>query len=161
MIRISSPGMQDMRISQELNITNIQNHMQRETVARLLQHLQSFLLGVRERRDDACVGEAGERADVVGVPFCVNAALVAAFEVDDACADIFVFALAGLAFAIEVPDWFGEGFEDVGAFGGEGVVDVVGGDDVGFAAFEGFGDTEEADDIGVIGVEELAVGGMG
>jgi hypothetical protein len=38
---------------------------------------------------------------------------------------------------------------------------VVGGDDVGFAAFEGFGDAEEADDVGVIGVEELAVEGLG
>jgi hypothetical protein len=91
--------------------------MQRETVASLFQHLQSFLLGVRERRNDACVGESGERADVVGVPFCVDAALIATFEVDDACADVFVLALAGFTFAVEVPDWFGEGFENVGALG--------------------------------------------
>lgn len=92
--------------------------MQRETVACLLQHFQSFLLGVGEGRDDPCIGEAGERADIVGVPFCVNASVLASLEVDDACADIFFLAFARFALAVEVPDWFGEGFEDVGAFDG-------------------------------------------
>lgn len=110
--------MENMRIRQELDIAHIQNHMQRETVACLLQHLESFLLGVGERWDDACVGEAGEGADVVGVPFCVDAGVCAAFEVDDACADVFVLAFACFAFAVEVPDGFDEGFEDVGAFDG-------------------------------------------
>jgi hypothetical protein len=96
--------MQNVRIGQELNIPHIQNHMQREAVASLLQHLQGLLLGVGERRDDACVGEAGERADVVGVPFCVDAGVFAALEVDDACADVLVLALASFTFAVEVPD---------------------------------------------------------
>ena len=53
-----------------------------------------------------------------GSLLCVYAALLAAFEVYDACADPLFLALAGLAFAVKVPDWFGEGFEDVGPFGG-------------------------------------------
>lgn len=82
--------------------------------------------------------------------------VVAAFEVDYAGADIFLLALAGFALAVEVPDWFGEGLEDIGSLFSEGVVDMVRGDDVGFASFEGSGDAEETDNVGVVGVEELA-----
>ena len=62
------------------------------------------------------------------------------------------------AFAVEIPDRFGEGFEDVGPGSVQDVPDVVGGDDVGFAAFESAGETEEADEVGVVGVEELSGG---
>lgn len=146
MIRIRRARMQDMRIRQELNIAHIKHHVQTQPVAGFLQDGQGFILRSGEGRDDAGVGEAGQRADVVGVPFCVDAVLVA-LEVDDACADVLFLPGGGLAFAVEVPDWFGEGFQDLGSFGREGVVDVVGGDDVGFAAFEGFGDAEETDDV--------------
>lgn len=88
--------------------------MQTEPAAGIFQHLQRFQLGGRERRDNPRVGEAVQTADVVGVPFGVDAglAIVAglAFEVDHAGADVLVLALGGLAFAVEVPDWLGEGF---------------------------------------------------
>lgn len=130
MIRIRRPRMQHMRVGQELNIPNIQHHVQTQPGTGILQHLQRLELRLRERGDDACVREAGERAHVVRVPFCVDAAVRAALEVDDAGADVLFLACAGLAFAVEVPDWLREGPEDVGAVLGEGVVDVVGGDDV-------------------------------
>lgn len=68
MVLIRGARMQDMRIRQKLNIAYVQHHMQREPVAGLLKHPNRVQLGGRERRDDARVGEAGQRADVVGVP---------------------------------------------------------------------------------------------
>ena len=65
---------------------------------------------------------------------------------------------ADFAFAVEIPDRFREGFEDVGPGSVQDVPDVVGGDDVGFAAFESAGEAEEADEVGVVGVEELSGG---
>jgi hypothetical protein len=91
---------------------------------------------------------------------CVDTGVLAAFEVYHAGADILFLSLACLALAVKVPDWFGEGLQDVWAFYGEGVVDVVGGDDVRFAAFESLGDAEEANDIRVVGVEILAEWGV-
>ena len=43
-IRVLSAGMQDVRIRQELNITNIEDHVQRQTHAGCFQHAQGFLL---------------------------------------------------------------------------------------------------------------------
>ena len=86
----------------------------------------------------------------------VDAAVGAGLEVEDAGADVGVLAGTDFAFAVEIPDGFGEGFEDVGPGLVEDVPNVVGGDDVGFAAFEGAGEAEEADEVGVVGVEELS-----
>lgn len=61
---------------------------------------------------------------------CVDTGVLAALEVNHAGADVTLLSFACLALAVEVPDWFSEGLEDVWAFFGEGVVDVVGGDDV-------------------------------
>ena len=89
---------------------------------------------------------------LLGVDTAINAGL----EVEDAGADVGVLAGADFAFAVEIPDWLGEGFENVGAGLVQDVPDVVGGDDVGFAAFEGAGEAEETDEVGVVGVEELS-----
>ena len=86
--------------------------------------------------------------------------MAAGFEVEDWGADVRVLVLGSFAFAVEVPDGFGEECEDVGVGGAQGVVDVVDGGDVGFAAGEGAGDAEEADDVGVVGMIELAVWGV-
>ena len=77
------------------------------------------------------VGEVGgSRASLLGVDARSGTVIVIAFEVDHAGADVFVLALAGLAFTVEVPDRLGEGLEDIGTLLGEGVVDVVRGDNV-------------------------------
>lgn len=46
MIRVRSTGMQNVRIGEELDITNIQHHMQRQTLAGLFQDLESIRLGI-------------------------------------------------------------------------------------------------------------------
>lgn len=107
MIRIRRPRMKNMRIRQELDIANVQDHMQTQTVASLLKNLESLGLGIGHGRNDSGVGEAVQGPHVVWVPLCVDAAVLAALEVYDACADEFFLAFAGFAFAVKVPDWFG------------------------------------------------------
>lgn len=60
----------------------------------------------------------------------VYASIGSGLEVEDAGSDVGILAFADFAFAVEVPDWFGQELEDVGSFGAEGVVDMVHGDDV-------------------------------
>lgn len=60
--------MQNMRVSQELDIADIQDHVKRESVTGILEDLDSVELGIAERGNDARVGETGQRADVVRVP---------------------------------------------------------------------------------------------
>lgn len=68
MIRVCGTGVQNVRIRQELNITDIKDHVQRQAHTGFFQHAQGFLLCVRQRGDDSCVAEAAEGADVVWVP---------------------------------------------------------------------------------------------
>lgn len=67
-VLVRRAGVQDVVVGQELDVANVKDHVQREALARLFQDRSGVLLGVRERRDEACVGEARQRADVVGVP---------------------------------------------------------------------------------------------
>lgn len=60
--------MKNVGVGQELDVANLEDHVEGETVAGCLQHGKSFLLLGRERGNDACVGEAGQGSDVVGVP---------------------------------------------------------------------------------------------
>lgn len=60
--------MQDVRVGDELDVADVEDHVQGEALAGLLEDFDGFELLGRERGDDAGVGEAGERADVVGVP---------------------------------------------------------------------------------------------
>jgi hypothetical protein len=68
MISVRSAGVQDMRIGQELDIANIENHVQRETLAGFFKNLQGLVLCWGQRGDDSCVTEAAEGTDVVWVP---------------------------------------------------------------------------------------------
>lgn len=134
-ILIRRPRMQHMPVSKKLNITRLQNHMQRQPRRRLLQHLQRVQLRLTQRRDHRVRTRivAAEGCDVVGidlVPYPVTVAL----GVQYAGLVPRVLALADFAFAVEVPVWSCEGFDDVGVLALQGVVDVVGGGDVGFAA---------------------------
>ncbi len=70
MIRVRRPRVKHVFVGQELNIADIEDHVQRQPVARLLEDVGGFELGGAKGRDDAFVGEAGEGADVVGVPSC-------------------------------------------------------------------------------------------
>lgn len=60
--------MQDVRVGDELDVADIEDHVEGEALAGLLEDFDGFELLGGERGDDAGVGEARERADVVGIP---------------------------------------------------------------------------------------------
>lgn len=60
--------MKDVGVGQELDVADLEDHVEGEAVAGCLENGQSFQLLCGESRDDARVGESGQRADVVGVP---------------------------------------------------------------------------------------------
>jgi len=145
-VLVSRPRVQHMSISKKLDITRLQNHMQRQLRRRLLQDLQRVQLRCAQRRDNSV--RAGvvspERGDVVGIDFVPHAVAVA-LRVQYAGLVPRILAFADFAFAVKVPVRRCERFDDVGVLALQGVVDVVGGGDVGLAAGEGLGDAEEAD----------------
>jgi len=160
-VSISRAAVQGVRVAEELDVADLEDHVQRQAHAGFFQHGGGVLLCLGEGRDDAGVAEARERFHVVGVPFAVDAGGLVGpgFFVEDGLAGVGFLADGDFAFAVEVPDGLGEGLGNVGVLFLEGVPDVVGGDDVGLAAFEGTVDAQQADDVAVVGVEELAGAG--
>lgn len=67
-VLVGSASVQNMLIGKELDVANLKDHVQRQTQASIFENLDGFLLGIRKRRNDAFVREAGERTDVVRVP---------------------------------------------------------------------------------------------
>ena len=68
MVFILGPSVQNMGISQELDIADLEDHVQGETLAGLFEDVCCGELGGGELGDEAGGGEAGEGADEVGVP---------------------------------------------------------------------------------------------
>lgn len=66
----------------------------------------------------------------------IHAPFFATLQVHNTRTDVLILFLAHLALSVEVPDWLGQGLEDVGALRGERVIDVVRRDDVRLAALE-------------------------
>ena len=160
-ILVRSPRMQHVTVRKKLNIARLQDHMQRQPRRRLLEGLQRVRLRRAQRWDHRAGTRivACERGDVVGVEFEPHA-LAVALGVQYARDVPRVLAGAGLALAVEVPVWRGEGFDDVRVLALQGVVDVVGGGDVGLAAGQRLGDAEEADEVCAVGMEVLSIGGV-
>lgn len=67
-VGVRRAGVQDVRVGQELDVADVEDHVQREAVAGGLEDLEGLQLGGGQGWDDALVGEAGQGADVVGVP---------------------------------------------------------------------------------------------
>lgn len=59
---------QDVRVGDKLDVADVEDHVEGEALASLFEDFDGFELLGGERGDDSCVGEAGERPDVVGVP---------------------------------------------------------------------------------------------
>lgn len=85
--------MQDVRVSKELDIADIQDHVQRKSVTGILEDLDSVKLGIAEWGNDAGVRETCQRANVIRVPsekkvmlayvLCENGGLVLALCIHD------------------------------------------------------------------------------
>lgn len=67
-VLVGSTGVQNVLVGQKLDVANLEDHVQRETQARVLEYLYGLLLGLGKRGNEALVRETGERADVVRVP---------------------------------------------------------------------------------------------
>ncbi|CAH0055720.1 unnamed protein product [Clonostachys solani] len=148
-----------MRVAHELDVAHLEDHVQGQPLARILQDLHRVPLRVAQRRHEPPVREPGERAHVVRIPLAVHAPLPAVLDVEDGLAHPLVLALGRLALAVKVPHGLGEELGDVRVLALEGVPDVVDADDVALAPLGGAVDAEEANHIAVVGVEELAGGG--
>lgn len=67
-VLVCCPGVQDVVVGQELDVTNVQDHVQSEAQAGLVKDGSGAELLGRKRRDDALVAEAGQGLDVVWIP---------------------------------------------------------------------------------------------
>lgn len=157
-VLVRRAAVEGVRVAEELDVADLEDHVQGQAHASLFQHGGGVLLGGREGWDLAGGAEAGEGFDVVRVPFAVDAGRLigASLFVEDGLAGVGFLTGGDLALAVEVPDGLGEGFRDVWVLALQGVPDVVRRDDIRLAAFERAVDAEKADDVTVVCVEELA-----
>lgn len=156
-VGVSCARVQDVRVGNELNVADLEDHVQGEAHAGLLQDARSLLLRFAEGWDFADVAEALERVHVVRVPFAVHAGgfLGSGFLVEDGLASVRLLAGGDFAFTVEIPDGLCEGFGNVGMLPLKGIPDIVDGDDVRLATLQGASNAKQADDVAIVGVEEL------
>lgn len=110
-VPVGGAGVQDVGVGHELDIADLEDHVQLDAGADVLERLERVYLLGRQWRDDALVREARQAAHVVRVPLAVQALLlpgVGRFEVEHAGADVRLLAYTDLALAVEVPDWGGQ-----------------------------------------------------
>lgn len=155
---VSSAGMEQVSITQELNVSNLQNHVQSLLLAGILKHLQSMKLLLAERRNDTLVGESGQRLDIVGIPLAVETALATVLYVNNRLANPLLLAIADLALAVKVPDRLGQSLGNIRVLLLENVPDVMNRDNVALTTLLGAVYAQKTDDITIISVEELAGG---
>lgn len=67
-VLVCRPSMEDMVVGEELDITNIQDHVKSKAQAGLVEDASSANLLRRERRNETLVAETGQGLDVVWVP---------------------------------------------------------------------------------------------
>lgn len=110
-VSVLCPRVQNVGVGHELNIAHLQDHVQFDAIAHRLERFEGVDLLGAQGRDDALVAEPRQAAHVVRVPFTVDpllggrVRLVGRFEVDDARANVGLFALADFALAVKVPHW--------------------------------------------------------
>lgn len=152
---VRRPGVQYVRITQELNIAHLQHHVQRQLLARLLKHRQRMDLRLAQRRNNALVTESRQALDKVRVPLAVHTSLAARLQKEDGRLDPLVLALADLALAVKVPDGLGQQLGHVRVLALQRVPDVVHADNVALAALLRAVAAQQADNVARVGVEEL------
>lgn len=144
-----------MRITQELDIANLQNHMQRQTLARLLQHRQRMPLRLAQPRNDALVAKPRQALDKVRIPLAVHTSLAPRLEEEHTRLDPLLLALAHLALAIKVPHRTGQQLGHIRVLSLQRVPHMVHAHNITLATFLRAVDTQQADNIARVGVEEL------
>lgn len=115
-----------------------------------MDHTFAQLLDLRIKK------QSRERFDLLGI----HPALPSRLEVHDACSDILLLALAGLALAVYVPDGLRQGLENIGTFPGKDIVYMVARGEVRLPSLESLCNAQETNDVAVISVEELTSEGQ-
>lgn len=144
-----------MRIVQELNIANLEHHMQRKPQACIFEHLRSTLLCRRKRRNLTRRAEPCKGLDKVRVPLCVHTAIGPGLLVDHGLPDVLLLTDRDFAFPVKVPVRLCKRLDDVWRLPLQSVENVVRADDVTLAALERARDAQQSDDVAIICVEEL------
>lgn len=86
-VLVGCASVQDVFVAQELDVTNLENHVQREAHASVFENLSSAKLFSRKGWNDTGITETCEGLDVVGIPLGVDTAIGLGLEVEDGCAD--------------------------------------------------------------------------
>lgn len=68
MVSVIRARVQDVFVGEELDVADFEDHVQSKLETCVFEDLGGFELGGRQRRDDAGVGETGERFDIVRIP---------------------------------------------------------------------------------------------
>lgn len=138
--------MQDVGIRNELQVSDLEDHVQGEALRRLLEDLHCLGLLGGEGRDLSSLDEARRGPEVVRVDLeHETVGRLALDEGNDGALHVRELALAHLALSVEVPVGLGEGACNVGAVLLQVVPEVVAGDDVALASLEGAVQAAEAD----------------
>lgn len=83
MIFVRCSSMKYMLVAQELDISDLEDHVEPQFVAHFFQYLSSLDLFRRQLRDDASVHETPQALHVVWIPLAVYSAVLALLEVED------------------------------------------------------------------------------
>lgn len=155
-VLVGGACMEDVVVADELNVTHLEDHVQRETLGRLLENLHSLELLWRRRGNEARLNVAAERSNVIRVP--VDDEPVVGFalgESEHGASDPSALAIAHLAFTVKVPDRAGQCLGDVRPRCLQLVPDAVSRHDVAVAALERCGEAQEAHEpTAGVGVED-------
>lgn len=154
-VLVRSSGVKDVCIGQELNVADLENHVQSKSLAGLLEDGGCMLLLGRKSGDDALVGETLERANVVRIPLGVKTSVWTRLHVEDGRLDPLFLTNGCLPLAVEVPDRLCEEFRNIWVLLLKSIPYVVNGDKVRLAALERTCDAEKTNNVAVVGVEVL------
>lgn len=130
-IGVGGAGVEGVRVGDELDVADPEDHVQLDTLAGGLEDVGGLLLRGRERRDDAEVREALEAAHVVRIPLAVDTLLaprvrcIRRLQVEDSPSDVRLLVRRDLPLPVEVPDRLRQELRDVRPLGLQDVPHMV------------------------------------
>ena len=180
-VLVRRPRVQDVVVGQELDVADVEDHVEGQPLTGFLQDGGGFFLRSGERRDEAGGGETGEGADVVGVPsearvsnslprtktlknggrkgrryaLRVHPPSLPFLKVKHTRPNPLLLPDARLPFPIKVPDRLRQRARHVRILHLQRVPDFMRGDEIRLPALQRLRYAQQAYQIGVIRVEEL------
>ena len=163
-----------MGVGDELDIANVEDHVEGEALAGLLEDFNGFELGRGEWGDDASGGEAAERADVVGVPSIyisilyrkweveegggvlgVNTGILPTLEINHTSPNVLLLALGSLTLPIKVPNRLRESLKHIRSLLGEHIIHQMRRHNIRLTTFQRLRNTQQTHNIRVVSMEIL------